>query len=193
MISDYFVHKSSYIDDNVTIGRGTKIWHFCHVETGATIGENCVLGQNVYIGKGVIIGNNCKVQNNVTICSGVQFEDYVFCGPSCMFTNDLTPRSRYPKGSENYIKTLVKQGASIGANVSIVCGNIIGSHAMVGAGAVVTKDVCDYSLVMGMPARHWAWACECGERLPKDNICTLCSRIYRLEMDKLVPSEGCAL
>lgn len=150
----YFVHESSYIDDNVTIGAGTKIWHFCHIQTGAIIGEQCSLGQNVNIGSKVVIGNHVKIQNNVSIYEGVTVEDDVFCGPSCVFTNDLTPRSRYPKGRENYKKTVIKKGASIGANATIVCGNIIGEYAMIAAGAVVTHDVPAYALMAGIPARQ---------------------------------------
>ncbi len=152
-MNDYFVHESSYIDDDVSIGVGTKIWHFCHVQKGARIGENCSLGQNVNVSNNVIIGNNCKIQNNVSIYEGVELEDGVFCGPSCVFTNDLTPRARYPKGHENYKKTTVKEGASIGANATIVCGHTVGKFAMVAAGAVVTKDVPDYALVAGIPAK----------------------------------------
>lgn len=152
-MNDYFVHESSYIDDDVSIGAGTKIWHFCHVQKGARIGENCSLGQNVNVSNNVIIGNNCKIQNNVSIYEGVELEDGVFCGPSCVFTNDLTPRARYPKGHENYKKTTVKEGASIGANATIVCGHTVGKFAMVAAGAVVTKDVPDYALVAGIPAK----------------------------------------
>ena len=150
----YFVHESSYIDDNVTIGAGTKIWHFCHIQTGSIIGELCSLGQNVNIGSKVVIGNHVKIQNNVSIYEGVTVEDDVFCGPSCVFTNDLTPRSRYPKGRENYKKTVIKKGASIGANATIVCGNIIGEYAMIAAGAVVTHDVPAYALMAGIPARQ---------------------------------------
>lgn len=150
----FFVHESSYIDDNVTIGAGTKIWHFCHIQTGAIIGEQCSLGQNVNIGSKVVIGNHVKIQNNVSIYEGVTVEDDVFCGPSCVFTNDLTPRSRYPKGRENYKKTVIKKGASIGANATIVCGNIIGEYAMIAAGAVVTHDVPAYALMAGIPARQ---------------------------------------
>lgn len=150
---NYFVHESSYIDDDVQIGAGTKIWHFCHIQSGARIGKNCSLGQNVNISNNVHIGNNVKIQNNVSVYEGVEIEDGVFCGPSCVFTNDLTPRAEYPKGSGNYKKTLVKRGASIGANATIVCGCTIGEYAMVAAGAVVTKDVPSYKLVMGIPAK----------------------------------------
>lgn len=149
----YFVHESSYVDENVTIGEGTKIWHFCHVQSGAVIGENCVLGQNVNISNHVKVGNGVKIQNNVSIYEGVELEDDVFCGPSCVFTNDLTPRAAYPKGHENYKKTLIKKGASIGANATIVCGHTVGRYAMVAAGSVVTKDVPDYCLVKGVPAK----------------------------------------
>ena len=150
---EYFVHPSSFIDDNVTVGEGTKIWHFCHVQKGARIGENCSFGQNVNVSNNVIIGNDCKVQNNVSLYEGVELEDGVFCGPSCVFTNDLTPRARYPKGRKGYKRTLIKEGASIGANATIVCGNTIGDYAMVAAGAVVTKDVPAYTLVAGVPAK----------------------------------------
>lgn len=149
----YFVHESSYIDDDVLIGDGTKIWHFCHIQGGARIGANCSLGQNVNISNNVVIGDECKIQNNVSVYEGVTIENGVFLGPSCVFTNDLTPRARYPKGRENYKSTLIKEGASIGANATIVCGNTVGKYAMVAAGAVVTKDVPDYTLVAGIPAR----------------------------------------
>ena len=150
---NYFVHESSYIDEDVIIGEGTKIWHFCHVQAGAVIGENCVLGQNVNISNRVKIGDGVKIQNNVSVYEGVELEDDVFCGPSCVFTNDLTPRAAYPKGRENYKKTLVKKGASIGANATIVCGHTVGRYALVAAGAVVAEDVPDYCLVKGVPAR----------------------------------------
>lgn len=153
MKNNYFVHESSYIDEDVEIGEGTKIWHFCHVQSGARIGKNCVLGQNVNISNHVRIGDGVKIQNNVSVYEGVELEDGVFCGPSCVFTNDLNPRAEFPKGSGAYKKTLVKHGASIGANATIVCGNTIGKYAMVAAGAVVTKDVADYTLVAGVPAK----------------------------------------
>lgn len=149
----YFIHESSYIDENVVIGDDTKIWHFCHIQSGAVIGEKCSLGQNVNISNNVHIGNEVKIQNNVSVYEGVEIEDGVFLGPSCVFTNDLTPRARYPKGHENYKKTLVKEGASIGANATIVCGHTVGKYAMVAAGAVVTKNIPDYALAAGVPAR----------------------------------------
>ncbi len=152
-IKEYFVHESSYIDENVSIGNGTRIWYFCHISEGATIGDNCNLGQNVYVGYDVKIGNNCKIQNNVSVYDCVELEDGVFCGPSCVFTNDLTPRAMYPQGRQGHLKTIVRKGATIGANATIVCGHEIGEYAMVAAGAVVTKDVPPYTLVAGVPAR----------------------------------------
>lgn len=180
-----FIHESSYIDDGVQIGDGTKIWHFCHIQSGAKIGENCSLGQNVNVANNVKIGNDVKVQNNVSIYEGVHLEDGVFCGPSCVFTNDLTPRARYPKGSVAYRKTVVKEGATIGANATIVCGNIIGRNAMIAAGSVITKDVKHHSLVKGNPARHFAWVCECGEILPESLTCSSCSRSYSEDLEGL--------
>ncbi len=154
MSKTFFVHESSYVDDNVTIGQGTKIWHFSHIQSGSKIGNNCSIGQNVNIGNNVIIGNNVKIQNNVSVYEGVELEDYVFCGPSMVFTNIKLPRSEFPqRGTKYYLKTLVKKSASIGANATIVCGVIIGEYALVGAGAIVTKDVPPYSLVMGNPAK----------------------------------------
>ena len=150
---NYKVHESSYIDDDVIIGEETKIWHFCHIQSGARIGKRCSLGQNVNISNNVVIGNDVKIQNNVSVYEGVEIEDGVFCGPSCVFTNDLTPRARFPKGHEHYRKTVVKEGASIGANATIVCGHIIGKYAMIASGAVLTKDVPDYALVAGVPAQ----------------------------------------
>ena len=167
---DYFVHESSYIDENVRIGKGTKIWHFCHIQEGAKIGENCSFGQNVNVSNNVIIGNECKVQNNVSIYEGVELEDGVFCGPSCVFTNDLSPRARYPKGKAGYKRTLIKEGASIGANATIVCGHVIGKYSMIAAGAVVTKDVPDYALVAGVPAKIIGKVDVMGIR-NKDTIC----------------------
>ncbi len=172
----YFVHESSYVDEDVKIGDGTKIWHFCHIQKGASIGSDCSLGQNVNISNNVKIGNGVKIQNNVSVYEGVEIEDDVFCGPSCVFTNDLTPRAKYPKGHENYKKTIIRQGASIGANATIVCGHTIGKWALVGAGAVVTTDVPDHALMLGIPARQAGWVCECGELLGEDMICKKCGR-----------------
>ncbi len=186
----YFVHQSSYIDENVTIGDGTKIWHFCHVQKGAKIGERCSLGQNVNVSNDVKIGNGVKIQNNVSVYEGVVLEDYVFCGPACVFTNDLTPRSKYPKGAEGYKKTLVKYGASIGANATIVCGNTIGRWAMIASGAVVTKDVPDYALMAGVPAKQIGWVCECGMPLRSGLTCKECGREYTLAKDKLQEKSG---
>ena len=177
-MSDFFVHETSFIDDDVTIGAGTKIWHFCHVQSGAVIGENCSLGQNVNVSNNVRVGNGCKMQNNVSLYEGVELEDYVFCGPSCVFTNDLTPRARYPEGRAGYKKTLVKEGASIGANATVVCGHTIGRWALIGAGAVVTDDVPDHALMLGVPARRRGWACECGALLDDMLACSDCGRKY---------------
>ena len=179
MKNKYFVHESSFIDENCKIGEGTKIWHFCHIQSGSKIGKNCSLGQNVNVSNNVKIGNNVKIQNNVSIYEGITIEDNVFCGPSCVFTNDLMPRSIYPKGHENYRKTVLKKGCTIGANSTIVCGNTIGKYAMVGAGSVVTKDVKDYELVIGNPAKHYKWVCECGEILDDKFICKKCKKIYK--------------
>ena len=154
MDRDYFVHDSSYIDKNVNIGKGTKIWHFSHIQSGAVVGKKCRIGQNVNIANNVKIGNHVKIQNNVSVYEGVELEDYVFCGPSMVFTNIKVPRSEFPqKGSEFYAKTLVKKSASIGANATILCGITIGEYAMIGSGAVVTKDVPPYALVVGNPGR----------------------------------------
>lgn len=182
---DYFVHESSYIDSNVTIGKDTKIWHFSHIQTGAIIGEKCSIGQNVNIANNVKVGNYVKIQNNVSVYEGVELEDYVFCGPSMVFTNDLTPRSKYPKGSSNYQKTIVKYGATIGANATIVCGNIIGKWAMIASGAVVTKNVPNYALYAGIPAKQIGWVCECGLRLNENLICGVCGREYQMHVDQL--------
>jgi UDP-2-acetamido-3-amino-2,3-dideoxy-glucuronate N-acetyltransferase len=174
-MSEYFVHESSYVDEGARIGRGTKIWHFCHVMPGAEIGERCNLGQNVVVMPGTRIGNNVKIQNNVSIYEGVILEDDVFCGPSCVFTNVLNPRSHVSRKHE-YRQTLVKRGATIGANATIVCGVTLGEYAFVGAGAVVTADVPPYALMVGVPARRVGWMCRCGERLHLDGHRARCSR-----------------
>lgn len=182
---NYFVHESSYIDENVEIGENTKIWHFCHIQKGAMIGKNCSFGQNVNVSNNVKIGNGCKVQNNVSIYEGVELEDYVFCGPSMVFTNDLTPRARYPKGSAGYKKTILHEGCSVGANATIVCGHEIGKWALVAAGAVVTKNIKNHALVAGVPAKQIGWVCECGELLEDNLICSKCHRVYKEEKDGL--------
>jgi UDP-2-acetamido-3-amino-2,3-dideoxy-glucuronate N-acetyltransferase len=176
-----FIHPTATIDPDVEIGEGTKIWHYTHVMSGAKIGRNCVLGQNVFVGRNVRIGDGVKIQNNVSIYEGVELEDYVFCGPSCVFTNVKTPRSAFPRSRDEYLPTLVKRGATIGANATIVCGVTIGEWAFVAAGAVVTKDVPPYALVAGVPARIIGWACRCGLRLHFENgqaVCSSCGRRY---------------
>ena len=177
-MANYYVHESSYIDDNVQIGESTKIWHFCHLQKGARIGNNCSLGQNVNISNNVQIGNGVKIQNNVSVYEGVELEDYVFCGPSCVFTNDLNPRAKYPKGKEGYKKTLVRVGATIGANATIVCGHTVGKWSLIAAGAVVTTDVKNYALMKGVPAKQAGWICECGTLLGDNLICSKCNRKY---------------
>ena len=184
-MAEYFVHETSCIDENVTVGKGTKIWHFCHVQSGAHIGENCSLGQNVNISNNVVIGNGVKIQNNVAVYEGVTLEDYVFCGPSCVFTNDLTPRSKYPKGRAGYKPTKVCEGASIGANATVVCGHTIGKWALIGAGAVVASDVPAHALMLGVPAKQRGWVCECGERLNDVLRCEKCGRSYRKAKDAI--------
>lgn len=188
-MGEYFVHESSYVDDDVMIGGGTKIWHFCHIQNGARIGRDCSFGQNVNIANHVKIGNGVKIQNNVSVYEGVEIEDDVFCGPSMVFTNDLTPRAKFPKGAAHYKKTVLKQGASIGANATIVCGNTIGSWAMIGAGAVVTGNVPDYALMLGVPAHQAGWVCQCGERLGNDLKCTRCGREYKKTKEGLERSK----
>ena len=176
---DAFVHESAYVDDGATIGAGTKVWHFCHVLAGAMIGERCSFGQNVVVMNGTRVGNNVKVQNNVSIYEGVELEDDVFCGPSMVFTNVLNPRAHVSRRHE-YQKTLVRRGATIGANATIVCGITLGEYAFIGAGAVVATDVADYALMVGVPARRIGWMCQCGERLPDsgEGTCAKCGSTY---------------
>lgn len=184
MEKDYFVHESSYVDEGCTVGAGTKIWHFSHVMKGCAIGENCNIGQNVVISPGVVLGKGVKIQNNVSVYTGVVCEDGVFLGPSCVFTNVINPRAFIERKSE-YRKTTVKEGASIGANATIVCGHDIGRYAFVGAGAVVTKNVPDYAMVYGSPARVHGYVCRCGEKLNfADGAATCCACGMKYEMNK---------
>ncbi|MBE6963510.1 MAG: N-acetyltransferase [Ruminococcaceae bacterium] len=190
MAEKYFVHESSYVDEGCEIGEDTRIWHFCHIQSGARIGAGCSLGQNVNVSNNVVIGNGCKLQNNVSLYEGVELEDHVFCGPSCVFTNDLTPRAKYPKGRANYKKTLIREGASIGANATVVCGHTVGRWAMIGAGAVVACNVPDHALMLGVPAKRAGWVCQCGARLRPDGItflrCSSCGRNYKQETDEQI-------
>ncbi len=191
---NYYVNDHAVVDDNVEIGEGTKIWHFSHVQSGSKIGKKVIMGQNVNIGNNVTIGNFVKIQNNVSVYEGVTLEDYVFCGPSMVFTNILDPRSKYPQvGAAYYIKTLVKEGASLGANSTIVCGHTIGRFAFVGAGSVVTKDVPDYALVVGNPARIIGWMSEAGVRLKFDEngfaTCHKSGKKYKFENDRVKEVE----
>lgn len=189
-MSDYFVHESSYVDEGAEIGAGTKVWHFCHVMPRARIGERCNIGQNVLVSSDVTIGTNVKIQNNVSLYTGVIVEDDVFLGPSMVFTNVINPRSHVSRKDE-YKTTLVKKGASIGANATIVCGSTLGRYCFVGAGAVVTKDVPDYALVYGTPARIRGWVCQCGEQLDFQDdraVCPNCGDSYR-KQDQVVRPE----
>lgn len=168
------------MDHGAVIGEGTKIWHFSHVSKDATIGKNCNLGQSVFVDNGAVIGDNCKIQNNVNIYRGVTLEDYVFCGPSMTFTNVKIPRCKYPRDplGKDYLETKVKEGASIGAHAVIVCGITIGENALIGSGAVVTKDVLSHAIVVGNPARQRGWACACGHSLSEELICPICGKAY---------------
>jgi UDP-2-acetamido-3-amino-2,3-dideoxy-glucuronate N-acetyltransferase len=186
----YFVHESSYVDEPAQIGEGTKIWHFCHVMSGAVIGPRCNIGQNVVVMPGVVMGANCKIQNNVSLYTGVVLEDDVFCGPSMVFTNVVNPRSAVVRKDE-YRRTLVRRGATIGANATIVCGVTIGAHAFVGAGAVVTRDVPPFALVVGNPARRSGWMCSCGVKLEVDaeeGHCRACGARYRVHGGGVEPA-----
>ncbi|RPF54210.1 N-acetyltransferase [Aquisalibacillus elongatus] len=185
----YFIHESSYLDTGAEVGVNTKVWHYTHIMSHAHIGENCNLGQNVFIGNNVKVGNGVKIQNNVSIYEGVELEDYVFCGPSMVFTNDMNPRAAFPKDpKEGYLRTLVKKGASIGANATVVCGNTIGKWAFIAAGAVVNKDVPDFAVMAGVPAKQIGWMCKCGTKIDIDNNshCSACNREYEVVDNRLV-------
>jgi UDP-2-acetamido-3-amino-2,3-dideoxy-glucuronate N-acetyltransferase len=191
-MSDYFVHQSSYVDEGAKIGAGTKIWHFCHIMSRTKIGESCNIGQNVLIASDVTLGNNVKIQNNVSLYTGVIVEDDVFLGPSMVFTNVVNPRSHINRKNE-YKTTLVRKGASIGANATIICGITLGQYCFIGAGAVVTKDVPDYALVYGSPARIQGWMCQCGEQVRfEDNTatCKACGNKYRKQEQVITPERG---
>lgn len=190
MSAEPYIHPSAIVDANVKIGAGSKIWHFVHVLGGSVIGEGCVLGQNVMVGPNVQIGNGCKLQNNVAVYNGVTLEDDVFCGPSCVFTNVLTPRAFVERKNE-FAPTLVRRGATIGANATIVCGHTIGAYAMVGAGAVVTRDVPDFALVVGNPARRIGWVSRTGDRLGPDLICPRTGESY-VETDGILTLKQAA-
>lgn len=185
-MSDYFVHESSYVDDEAQIGSGTKIWHFSHIMPGATIGEKCSIGQNVNIGSRAIVGNNVKIQNNVSIYDDVIIEDDVFCGPSCVFTNVINPRA-FVERKKEYRKTIIKKGASIGANATVVCGVTLGEYCFVGAGSVVTKNVFPYALIYGSPAVRKGWVCKCGCKLLTDLVCPECKMRFIKKDDYIVP------
>ena len=188
---DYFAHESSYIDDGAVIGRGTKIWHFCHVMPGAIIGERCTLGQNVVVMPRAVVGNNVRIQNNVSIYEGVILEDDVFCGPSCVFTNVINPRSHVSR-KEEYRQTLVRKGATIGANATVICGYELGEYCFIGAGAVVTGNVIPYALMVGVPARQVGWVCRCGVGLTVTEgkgTCSSCGTNYREKAGRLGPVD----
>ncbi len=191
-MTEYFVHESSYVDEGAEIGAGTKIWHFCHIMPRAKIGERCNIGQNVLVSPDVTIGNNVKIQNNVSLYTGVIIEDDAFLGPSMVFTNVINPRSHVNRKDE-YQKTLVRKGASIGANATIVCGTTLGQYCFVGAGAVVTKDVPDYALVYGNPAKIHGWVCQCGEQIKFDSeraTCFKCGKKYTKQNQTVTEERG---
>ena len=187
---DVFIHESAYVDEPCRIGKGTRIWHFVHILKDCQIGEHCSLGQNVMMGPGVTIGNNCKIQNNVSLYNGVELEDGVFCGPSCVFTNVNNPRAEIERKSQ-FARTLVKRGATIGANATIVCGNTLGEFCFIAAGAVVTSDVPAYALMAGLPARRIGWVSAAGLRLSADLVCPETGRRYKETADgRLEPVPG---
>lgn len=189
MAAGYWAHESAIVDAGATIGEGTRIWHWVHVCAGARIGERCVLGQNVFIANHAVIGDNVRIQNNVSVYDGVTLEDDVFCGPSMVFTNVINPRAHVSRKDE-YLPTLVRQGATLGANSTVVCGNTVGRYAFVGAGAVVTRDLPDYALALGTPARRIAWMCRCGVRLPDalgEVQCSACEHRYHIDASHCQP------
>lgn len=178
-MGEAFIHETAVVDDGAEVGPGSRIWHFTHVSRGARIGARCVLGQNVFIGANVEIGDGVKIQNNVSVYAGVTISDDVFLGPSCVFTNVLTPRAHVER-KEGFAKTDVERGVTVGANATIVCGHVLGEYAMIGAGSVVTRSVVPYAVVVGNPARRIGWACRCGELLPESGLCGRCGDKYVL-------------
>lgn len=187
-MTELFVHPTAIVDDGASLGAGTRIWHFSHVLSGSRIGARVVVGQNVMIGPRVVVGDGCKIQNNVSLYEAVTLEEEVFCGPSCVFTNVLTPRAFVERKNE-FAPTLVKRGATIGANATIICGVTIGRYAMIGAGAVVTKDVPDHALVVGNPARRRGWVSRTGEVLGRDLVCPRTGERYREQDGRLLPAK----
>jgi UDP-2-acetamido-3-amino-2,3-dideoxy-glucuronate N-acetyltransferase len=181
-MSEPFIHETAVVDEGARIGSGSRVWHFTHVSRDATLGERCVLGQNVFIGAGVVLGNGVKVQNNVSVYAGVVVGEDVFLGPSCVFTNVLTPRAHVER-KEAFAPTPVGRGVTVGANATIVCGHALGEYALVGAGAVVTRDVAPHAVVVGNPARRVGWACRCGEVLPASGVCARCGDVYALSAE----------
>ena len=179
-MSEAFIHETAVIDDGVTVGKGSRIWHFTHVSFGATLGSGCVLGQNVFVGPGVTIGNGVKIQNNVSVYAGVTIADDVFLGPSCVFTNVLTPRAHIERKGE-FVPTTVSKGVTVGANATVLCGHALGEYALVGAGSVVTHDVLPHAVVVGNPARRVGWVCRCGEVLPESGVCGRCGDAYEID------------
>lgn len=185
----YYVHPSAVVEKNVTLGNNSKVWHFCHIREGASLGSDCILGKGVFIDTCVTIGNRCKIQNSVSVYHGVTLHDDVFCGPSCVFTNVINPRA-FVNRMKEAIPTVVNIGATIGANATIVCGNTLGRYSFIGAGAVVTKDVKDYALVVGVPAKQIGWVCKCGIQFLKSShkkVCSACGNVYRIRNSQLIP------
>lgn len=176
-----YIHKLADVDKSAMIGKGTKVWQFSCIMPDVIIGNNCNIGANVFIEKGTKIGSNVKIKNNISIYEGVEIEDGVFCGPSMVFTNDLTPRAEFPKGVQGHLKTIVRKGATIGANATVVCGHELGTYCMIGAGSVVTKDVKPYAMMYGNPAKQHGWVCKCGNRLNETLVCDKCNREYYLK------------